>query len=71
MVRTWPLWLIGWIALLAGLWAAAPQWSSLTQGGEFGFLPADSPSVRAEQLRQRAFPKDRSKSTIVFILHRH
>ena len=70
IVRTWPCWLAGWGLLLAVLWTVAPLWSSVTRGGEFAFLPASSPSLRAEQLRRLAFPQDRTQSSVVLVVHR-
>ncbi|REJ72125.1 MAG: hypothetical protein DWQ29_21925, partial [Planctomycetota bacterium] len=35
---------------------SAPEWSDVSQEGEFTFLPEDSPSRQAEELYRRAFP---------------
>ncbi|MCA9074271.1 MAG: MMPL family transporter [Planctomycetaceae bacterium] len=54
--RAWPLILLGWvIAILAAVFVA-PDWSSVTQDGEFVFLPEDASSRAAEDLYRRAFP---------------
>src|SRR5438067_1642884 len=37
--RAWPALLVGWAALLAITWLAAPPWESVSLDEEFGFLP--------------------------------
>jgi putative drug exporter of the RND superfamily len=48
--------LLGWAVVFFASRAAAPPYTEVTQDGEFVFLPADSPSRRAEDLYRRAFP---------------
>src|SRR5437868_776589 len=69
--RGWPALLVGWVVLLAGTWWAAPPWNEVAQDKEFAFLPADSPSRRAEEVFARAFPEDRLASNVVLVLHRN
>jgi putative drug exporter of the RND superfamily len=69
--RAWPLVLAGWAALLVGTWYAAPPWSDATQDREFAFLPADSPSRRAEEVFAEVFPQDGQGSNVVLVLHRN
>ena len=54
--RAWPLMLIGWALLFLAVWQFAPDFSDVTEDGEFVFLPEDSPSRVAEDLYRRAFP---------------
>ena len=57
--RGWPLWLIAWAALLLVGRLAAPPWSEVAQDKQFAFLPADSPSRRADEIYATAFPEER------------
>src|SRR5579885_2585266 len=68
--RGWPFLLAGWALLLAVTWWLAPPWDQVAQDKEFAFLPADSPSRRAEEVYAQAFPDDRLGSNIVLVLHR-
>jgi RND superfamily putative drug exporter len=68
--RLWPLFLIGWLALVFAVRYAAPTWSSVAQDKEFAFLPDNVPSRRAEAVFDKAFPDDRYKSNIVLVLQR-
>lgn len=68
--RFWPWLLVVWIAVLAGLWWAAPRWSSVAEEGEFEFLPPESPTRRGEALLKKAFPEERDKSSVVLVLTR-
>ncbi len=68
--RTWPLLLGIWLLLLLASWLTAPPWEQVAQDQEFVFLPANSPSRRAEELLARAFPTDHSASNIVLALYR-
>ncbi len=54
--RAWPLILLFWFGLIAVVVATAPDWTKVTQDGEFVFLPQDAPSREAEDLYRRAFP---------------
>jgi putative drug exporter of the RND superfamily len=66
--RAWPLVLIAWGGLLlAGRWVA-PDWRKVAQEKEFAFLPANSPSLRAEEIFKKAFPDQRLGSNIVLLL---
>jgi RND superfamily putative drug exporter len=66
----WPLWLAGWVGLLLATDHAAPPWDSVARDKEFGFLPEDSPSRRAEEVYAKAFPEYRSASNVVLVLAR-
>ena len=69
--RAWPLVLAAWAALLIGTWYAAPPWNKAAQDREFAFLPAESPSRRAEEKFAEAFPQDGQGSNVVLVLHRN
>src|SRR5205085_7952472 len=68
--RGWWVFLLGWLVLGAALHLAAPGWSTIAQDGEFSFLPADSPSRRADTLFDQAFPQDLLSSSIVVVVSR-
>ncbi len=68
--RSWPFWLVGWVALAVGTWLAAPSWTAIGQDKEFSFLPPDAPSRRAAEVFGRAFPTDKAASNVVLVLNR-
>jgi RND superfamily putative drug exporter len=55
VVRFWPMWLVGWLLLLAVSSWAAPELDDVVTSGEFAFLPSDSPSRRGEDLYEQAW----------------
>lgn len=46
-----------WTAILLLSFSSAPDWTAVSQEGEFAFLPEDAPSRRAERLYREAFPR--------------
>ena len=70
VVRAWPCFIVGWIVLIIGVVAVTPEWDSVTDDGEFAYLPEDAPSRQAEQLFQKAFPDDLLASSIVIVVRR-
>ncbi len=54
--RAWPLILLFWAVVVVLVIAFAPDWTEVTQDGEFVFLPEDSSSRVAEDLYRKAFP---------------
>jgi RND superfamily putative drug exporter len=70
VVRTWPILLGAWIALLIGTKLAAPPWGAVAQDKEFAFLPADAPSRRGEELFDKGFPDEKVGSNVVLVLYR-
>jgi len=70
VVRAWPLFLVAWIGIAVGVWKQAPAWESIAETGELSFLPADSPTFRADRLRQEAFPEDDRSSNVVVVVAR-
>ena len=57
----------GWINHLKILPVGIPAWVDVVEDGEFAFLPKNMPSIRAEDLFHRAFPKDRLASSVVMV----
>lgn len=70
VVRTWPLWFLGWILAVVVSAVFAPDRDSVIKTGEFAFLPEDSPSRVAERLYAQAFPQESKASTIAVIIRR-
>ena len=62
--------LLGWAALLAACFWAAPKLSAVAQNGEFAFLPEDAASRVAEDKFKQAFPDDLRQSNIVLVVRR-
>jgi RND superfamily putative drug exporter len=59
-----------WVILAVALPFIAPSWRSKTQDDDIRFLPADTPSVRAHQLLEQAFPQDVCASRALFCIER-
>jgi RND superfamily putative drug exporter len=70
VARAWFVFLLGWVALIVGLYFGAPAWNAISQSGELAFLPANSPSRLAEQQFDEAFPGQRVGSHIVLVVSR-
>ena len=70
VARGWAMLLVGWLALAAIAVFIAPPWASVVIDGEFGFLPEDSDSKRAELLFREAFPHESLASNIMIVAHR-
>jgi RND superfamily putative drug exporter len=70
MNRRWAAIILAWVLLALGLRWAAPGWQSVAQDGQFSFLPADSPSRRADDLFQQSFPCDVLASSVVIVASR-
>jgi RND superfamily putative drug exporter len=68
VVRAWPAVLLFWLAVLFVSHWLAPPWNEVAQDKEFGFLPARSPSLVAEEEFKKAFPEERVGSSIVLVL---
>jgi putative drug exporter of the RND superfamily len=62
--------LCAWIGLGVLLTALAPNWKNQSQDDDIRFLPANTPSVRAYELLEKAFPKDVSASKAIFAIER-
>jgi RND superfamily putative drug exporter len=71
VVRSWPVLLIAWIALLVGTKLAAPPWNEVAQDREFAFLPPHSPSRVGEELFQKGFPDEQVGSNVALVLSRN
>lgn len=66
----WILVIFGWIVLVVGLKYIAPRWDDVTQDGDLAYLPERMTSVRGEKMVALAFPDDKAKSQLVFVLER-
>ncbi len=70
VTRHWLAVIVGWVLIVAVLYAVAPNWDDVTRDGDLAFLPPQMPSVRGEQLLADAFPRDRAKSEIAVFVGR-
>jgi RND superfamily putative drug exporter len=70
VTKVWPLWIVLWVGAAVALWWFGPNWDVIARGGEFGFMPDNMPSRRAEALLDQAFPNRQAGSTIVVVAHR-
>lgn len=70
VARYWPILLGAWIVLSVGLALTAPSWEQATDPGGDSGLPAHSPSVRGQELFEKAFPHARLGSSVVIVLSR-
>ncbi|MBT6156626.1 MAG: MMPL family transporter [Planctomycetaceae bacterium] len=70
VARFWPLMLVFWILVLAGVRYVAPTWDDVVQDGEFSYLPDDLPSREAETVFRDAFSNDMLGSSVVLVVHR-
>lgn len=68
--RNWFLVLLCWMVALIGLRLTTPRVESVTEPGEFNFLPDTAPTRLGEKLFKQAFPKDLLGSSIVVVLAR-
>jgi len=68
--RNWLIILLCWTAVLITLKLTSPSVESVTEPGEFNFLPESSPTRLGEVLFRKAFPKDLPGSSIVIVLER-
>lgn len=66
----WLAVLLAWAALVASVHTVAPAWNSITQDGDFAYLPGRTTSVRGARLLDRAFPVELAKSQLVVIVAR-
>ena len=64
----WILVILGWIVLVAGLKTIAPRWDDVTQDGDLAYLPKRMTSVRGGEIMAEAFPNEKAKSQLVFVV---
>ena len=70
VARFWPLMLVFWILVLAGVRYVAPAWDDVVQDGEFSYLPKNLPSPEAEKEFEKAFSNDMLGSSVVLVVKR-
>ena len=70
VVGHWAWIITAWIAIAVGGWWVAPSWNDVAYDGDFAYLPAEMTSVAGGRLLDEAFPGERSRSQIVFVLGR-
>ncbi len=68
--KNWFFVLIAWVVVFGLVARFVAQWDDVTYDGDLAYLPADCPSVRGEILIQEAFPENRAKSQICFVVVR-
>lgn len=61
---------LAWVGFAVLLTLIAPSWRTKTQDDDIRFLPPDTPSVRAHQLLEQAFPQDVAASRALFCIER-
>ena len=71
VVTHWKWVIAAWIVLAVVIRGTAPNWNDVAYDGDFAYLPADRTSVAGERLLDAAFPYERSRSQIVFVLSRN
>lgn len=70
VIRHWLLVLLAWVGLLVGIRAIAPDWDSVTEDGDFQYLPERCSSVEGQRLLESRFPSLSTRSQFVVIIGR-
>src|SRR4051812_32218808 len=70
IVRYWMIYVAIWAGLLFLGWRFAPAWDAVTTSGEVEFLPAESPSRKAEEFFKEAYPLESMASNIALVIWR-
>lgn len=65
VAKHWMLVILFWLALMATARVVAPSWDSVTQDGDFAYLPDRCRSVIGQKLMDQAFPETSGKSQVV------
>ena len=68
--HNWFFVIVSWVVILVFVAKFAARWDDVTYDGDLAYLPRDCPSVRGEALIQEAFPENRAKSQICFVVAR-
>ncbi len=71
VAKRWKWIILLWIVLAATTHFVAPAWDSITNDGDLAHMPASHPSVRGELLMEKAFPYNRARSQVAFIVARN
>ncbi len=70
VARHWLAVLACWVAIMVVTHWFAPRWNDVMHDGDFAYLPANMPSVEGETMMSRAFPAQKSKSSVAIIIAR-
>ncbi|MEL7338348.1 MAG: MMPL family transporter, partial [Planctomycetota bacterium] len=70
IVRHWLIVLVAWALATTAIVSIAPPWKEIAYDGDFEYLPAKMNTVASARLMDQAFPGDRARSQIVFVLGR-
>ena len=70
VILRWHFVLIAWAIATAVIASLAPRWKDIAYDGDFEYLPAKMNTVASARLMDQAFPGDRARSQIVFVLGR-
>lgn len=67
--RGWVI-VLGWAALVIGLYQIAPPWEQVSKDDNVRFFPAGYPSVVGQELLEAGFPSETASSQLVLIFER-
>lgn len=67
----WLIVLTIWLAILAGLRAVAPSWDSVTEDGDFQYLPSRCLSVAGQRLLESRFGDSFHRSQMAVVISGH
>ena len=70
IAKSWPLVILAWLVTLLAVRQLAPNWDDVTYDGDLAYLPDDQASIRAEKMLAEAFPENRAKSQVCFVIAR-
>jgi RND superfamily putative drug exporter len=69
--KYWLFVILAWVVVLIAVRQSAPRWDDITNDGDLAYLPADRASIRSEWMLEEAFPDNRAKSQICFVIARN
>ncbi|TWU58751.1 Membrane transport protein mmpL8 [Rubripirellula tenax] len=70
VTKHWWLILLAWLVTAILIRLIAPRWDTVAYDGDFEYLPPKMSSVAGGRLLDRAFPGERARSEVVFVLGR-